>query len=269
MKGKQQQITSTGLSVRQKVARAALFASGVVAMAAVGFWQYQKQQTSASAMQEMLSVASREDKLGLVIFSTDYCYPCDQLQQAMQGEEVKTVLSDHYVPITTDVYQSDMGRELARTYKVKAFPCVVVLDSEGAEVKRLDQPGDWKKLDRVLRKFAELREAPIATPDTPESAPAELEPVGETVKPGERVGVELDLFSNYKDARRMAGIRSREWKGQIWIHPDAKGKFHLVAGMFSGKKEAMATLRMMKLWDGFEGKMVKLQEGAVIYPILP
>lgn len=86
-----------------------------------------------SALQD----AKNSDKPVFIDFYADWCSYCKELNEStLSDPNVKKKLSKDY--ITVDI-NTDQNPDLASQYKIYNLPTVVVLNSNGQEIKRQEQ----------------------------------------------------------------------------------------------------------------------------------
>jgi len=97
--------------------------------------------------------ARSQDKVVLASFEAEWCVWCRRLETTTYRDtKVASVLDASVVPVSLDV--DGNGRELSDTYAVDGLPTVVVFDSEGRELGRIDgymPPGSFlERLEAIL-----------------------------------------------------------------------------------------------------------------------
>ncbi len=95
---------------------------------------------------EALKTAASEEKMVLLDFTgSDWCPPCKMLHsEILTKDDFKEFADENLVLVELDYPnakpQSDelkkQNAELAETYSIEGYPTLIVLDSEGKEVKR-------------------------------------------------------------------------------------------------------------------------------------
>ncbi len=81
--------------------------------------------------------ARAENKLGLVDVSAIWCSTCRKLDnEIFADEEVKRFINDNYV-LSRLEYESDAGQKFLEKQKVRGFPTLLLVDSDGNMVKKL------------------------------------------------------------------------------------------------------------------------------------
>lgn len=82
-----------------------------------------------------ISEAQKTNKPIFAVFSASWCPACQQLESdTLTNPQVKQKLAQGYVAVKID---SDSNPELSSQYEVYGLPTIIIMDSEGAEIKKL------------------------------------------------------------------------------------------------------------------------------------
>lgn len=91
------------------------------------------------------------DKSGKLIFIdayTDWCGPCKKMAAtSFKDEEVGEVFNDNFVNLKIEMEKNPDGRDIARQYRVRAYPTLLIVDGQGNLVK---QVVGFQSKDRLL-----------------------------------------------------------------------------------------------------------------------
>ncbi|MEG0467073.1 MAG: thioredoxin family protein [Mucinivorans sp.] len=106
-----------------------------------------------------LKTAGNENKLVFVDVYTTWCGPCKYMSSTIfPSEEVGKVMNGSFVSLKIDAEQGE-GLDVAKTYSVKAYPTMLILDKTGKELGRIvgssRTPKDFVKV--LNDKLAELK----------------------------------------------------------------------------------------------------------------
>ncbi len=83
-----------------------------------------------------ISEAQNADKQIFTVFSASWCPACQQLEsETLVDEKVIQKLSQNYVAVKIDV---DTNPELSSKYGVYSIPTVIIMNSNGDEIKRIE-----------------------------------------------------------------------------------------------------------------------------------
>jgi len=99
-------------------------------------------QTDQSAIQwnsnlnTAMNTAQNSNKLLFVDFYADWCGYCKQLdEKTYTNTKVKQVMAQKYVAVKVNV---DQNPDLASKYGVYGLPTLIIMDSNGNEIKRVE-----------------------------------------------------------------------------------------------------------------------------------
>ncbi len=83
--------------------------------------------------EKALEKAKKENRKLFVVFSALWCSPCQQLKHnVFKNEKFKDILGD-ILPVYIE-QTTKKGNELCKKYKIRAFPTIKILNSEGKEI---------------------------------------------------------------------------------------------------------------------------------------
>ena len=86
-----------------------------------------------------LSKASAEGKLFFVEFYADWCTPCKWMDKTtFTNTEVVDLMNTHYVALKLDI-ESEDGSSLKNKYSVKIIPTIMIFNSNGDMVERIEK----------------------------------------------------------------------------------------------------------------------------------
>ncbi|MEM7373269.1 MAG: thioredoxin family protein [Bacteroidota bacterium] len=223
-------------------------------------WQELRQNPKQELFTELnfqsaLHKAQESDKLCLMYFETDYCFPCESfLNQAWNNPELREILQGEYISIGVN-HISGMAKsgDLMRQFGIESFPTLLITDSEGNEMQRFTNLDQYPKLAPELIKLNRLRVAPDSfQPATSEEvwdqATPYLRGIGETLTPEDfknKLGVSMYRTDDYQIALHQADLISKAWNKGIWIQSNGKGSYDIIIGTFSSRKEARITTKYL------------------------
>lgn len=91
---------------------------------------------TAGSLSEALQKAKTSDKQVFAVFESDTCTYCHQLRQnTLNDAQVMEKLNESYVVVIINVNDSP---EIASMYNVYSTPTMLILDSEGNELKSIE-----------------------------------------------------------------------------------------------------------------------------------
>jgi len=124
--------------------------------------------------------AQLEGKLLLLHFYSDNCVWCDRLEAgAFQQPEVADAIHRHYVPVKIHAGQNP---NLAKTFRVNAFPTDVIVTTEGTALAHGTSPQAADKYVTMLNHYAEAAKTATVVAGNP-ATPAAAPPAGPATDP--------------------------------------------------------------------------------------
>ena len=101
-----------------------------------------------SDYEEALALAKKEDKRVVIDFVTTWCGPCKMMDRLVYSSQPIYEKSDDVIFLKLD---GDDERELNKQYQIKAYPTVILLDSDGQEIRRRSGYQSVSKLLEFLK----------------------------------------------------------------------------------------------------------------------
>ena len=98
--------------------------------------------------EEALALAKKEDKRVVIDFVTTWCGPCKIMDQLVYSSQPIYEKSEDVIFLKLD---GDDERELNKQYQIKAYPTVILLDSDGQEIRRRSGYQSVSKLLEFLK----------------------------------------------------------------------------------------------------------------------
>lgn len=81
--------------------------------------------------------ALETDKLIFIDAHTSWCGPCKRMAAtSFTEEEVGEIFNERFVNLKIDCEKDIDGPEISRLYKIKAYPTLLVINSEGKLIKK-------------------------------------------------------------------------------------------------------------------------------------
>jgi len=117
--------------------------------------------------------ASSEGKLLFVEFYADWCTPCKWMDKTTyQDSEVITKLNQDFVALKLDI-ETDHGDELKKEYSVRMLPTILIFNSEGKMLDRIEKTLSAESMKSLLS-FHGIAENKIVVESLINSSPSEM-----------------------------------------------------------------------------------------------
>lgn len=90
------------------------------------------------SLEEAKKKAAEEDQLIFIDAYTSCCGPCKKMAAtSFQEEKVGEIFNENFINLKLDCEKDADGIEISRLYKVRAYPTLLFIDSEGKLVKQV------------------------------------------------------------------------------------------------------------------------------------
>lgn len=104
------------------------------------------------SIQEARQKASEEGKLIFMDFHANWCTPCHWMDQTtFTDKQVVELLSAHYVALKIDI-DDKQGHEIKKQFDVKYLPTLLIFNSEGIMIERIENTITPRNLKEILSK---------------------------------------------------------------------------------------------------------------------
>lgn len=88
------------------------------------------------SLERAKELAAETDKLIFIDAYTSWCGPCKRMAAtSFKDDEVGEIFNDKFVNLKIDIEKDADGPEVAKLYKVRAYPTLLIIDSKGKLVK--------------------------------------------------------------------------------------------------------------------------------------
>ena len=89
-------------------------------------------------LEEAKKLAAENEQLIFIDCYTSWCGPCKKMAAtSFMNEEVGELFNESFVNLKVDIEKDADGPELARLYKIKAYPTLLIIDSKGKLIKEV------------------------------------------------------------------------------------------------------------------------------------
>ena len=89
-------------------------------------------------LKEAKVLSKKTGKLIFIDCYTDWCGPCKRMAAtSFLDEAVGKVFNDKFINLKVEMEKNPIGVELAKRYRVRAYPTLLVIESEGTLIKQV------------------------------------------------------------------------------------------------------------------------------------
>ncbi len=89
-------------------------------------------------LEEAKKLATENEQLIFIDCYTSWCGPCKKMAAtSFMNEQVGEIFNESFVNIKVDIEKDVDGPELARLYKIKAYPTLLIIDTKGKLLKQV------------------------------------------------------------------------------------------------------------------------------------
>ncbi|HPQ20619.1 MAG TPA: thioredoxin family protein [Saprospiraceae bacterium] len=206
--------------------------------------------------------AKSEGKYLFVDFHAKWCTPCKWMEQTtFSNEEISELLSRDYVAVKIDIDDFE-GFELKSIYNIRYLPTMLIFNSEGVMVERIEETLTPTKLKAILENYksngnhivkSHTNQAPSTiqkkknTDDTMLSSESYREyfsrPENSTYR------LQMGVFSSFDGAQAKVNALREEFIEPIVVINDKKDGnpiFRVMMGQFESMNEAESFRKILK-----------------------
>ena len=109
---------------------------------------------------DAIAAAKDEGKLVFMDFYTDWCGPCKMMaREVFPQEKLGKYMNEHFVNIKINAEKGE-GVELAKTYKITAYPTFVVIDTDKKVLTRMEGAREAQAFEEELERGINPEKSP-------------------------------------------------------------------------------------------------------------
>lgn len=240
-----------------------IFLFGLTVIFSNPLFAYEKLKGFKSlSIHEAKQKASAEGKLIFMDFYANWCSPCTWMDQTTFSDpQVIEILHEDYVALKIDI-DDKQGYEIKKQFDVKYLPTLLIFNSEGIMIERIEKTITPRTLKEILSKHNEPDNRKIVKHD-PNTAPGLQEPFKKSVaqqptemklspeeqkeydtKPvnGKVFKLQVGVFERYEIAEKFISDLQKSFIEPVTVKNDIiQGKmvFRIFLGQFESKEEAI------------------------------
>lgn len=210
--------------------------------------------------------AGSEGKLFLVDFYANWCTPCKWMDKTtFRNEQVVSLLNENYVSLKIDIDQTE-GYNLKEKYEITMLPTILIFNSQGKMVERIEKTMTAESLGAVLMFHNHSQNKVVhkhyfnVNPKSTVNENVESEPIEEDLtklyndyqKSEERktnYRVQIGYYDNYEMAfKRVNELRNEFIEPLIVLndYEDGQTYYKLLMGEFPTFDEAESFRKILK-----------------------
>ena len=211
--------------------------------------------------------AGEEGKLLFIDFHAVWCTPCQWMDQTtFKDEDVANALNQNFVAVKVDIDNFD-GYDLKTAYDVKYLPTMLIFNSQGQLLDRVEETLSPRKLLSLLDKYnapehrqiikhefntspSDIKsEQPLKESETMMLSAAEYKKYFTQQQSESAYKVQVGVFQRYEGAKEMVNALRQLFVEQISVTNEYKESmpiFKVKIGQFATKDEAEAFKKILK-----------------------
>lgn len=203
-----------------------------------------------------LEYLGEKERYGLVLFTTDFCYPCENLnEELMYNVRMVDLVNQAFIPYKVSSF-SEQNEDLLRAkYRIKKFPSLLVLDSSGRAIEEISEWNSTSDLFQMLSKYKEGEDEIYQA----------REESRKKIIPNTTFTLSLEKHNSYEEARKAAIDKSAMWKKEIWIE-NTGDRFDIRLGAFENNQDALLARNYLRTWEGLGSEVQILNLLPQVYP---
>jgi thioredoxin-related protein len=206
-------------------------------------------------LKEAIKKAGAEGKLSFVEFYASWCGPCKWMERTtLSNPEVSSYINENYVAVKVNIDDFD-GYAWKQQYDVEVLPTILIFNSKGTLVERIEETVGPTKLIKVLKNHNSAYNTEVVKHTfntSPKNYRSQKRTHSTSNKPGyskyvdapARTSYQLKIgeFDNYEDALTQYNELVNQFIEPIIVLNDFKNNtimYKVLMGDFKTEKEAI------------------------------
>jgi len=203
-----------------------------------------------SALVEARQRAKAEGKMLLIRFHAHWCTPCVWMEQtSFKDPEILHILDKNYIHLIVDIEES-VSYDLKKLYEIKYLPTILIFDTEGQMLERIEQTLTPRKMKDVLEKhtlsvfyFSQINQKNTS----PKVIQKQMTENRSNITSGNKneiklVRLQAGVFENYHKVADMVDMLRQKSSCSILVQNALMGDkvvFKIILGDFNSSEEAL------------------------------
>jgi thioredoxin-related protein len=166
----------------------------------------------SASVEEAKSLAGSMGKLAFIEFYATWCGPCKWMDQTtFSNATVSNLLNENYIAIKVNIEEFD-GFEEKEKYNVSALPTMIIFNSKGKMVDKIEETLPPSKMVQILEKHDKKSNRTVIRHKT-NSSPTKLSPHRESTRTTKTVRNAVSSSSRYTTSKPVRPDKYRVWVG--------------------------------------------------------
>lgn len=209
------------------------------------------------------ALAGEEGKLFFVNFYAEWCTPCNWMDDTVfTDSEVLHLLDSNYVSVKIDIDDLD-GYKIKQKYKVSILPTLLIFNSAGQLIARIEETLSSRKLAHLLKYHnkdenkARIRHGLNSSPKSTDINKKEEGPITATPETmrqpieesSKKHRVQIGVYSDYRKTEAIVNELKTFFKMDVMVENsirDDKTLFKVLLGAFENREEALDFAEILK-----------------------
>jgi thiol-disulfide isomerase/thioredoxin len=209
------------------------------------------------------ALAGEEGKLFFVDFFAEWCTPCNWMDETVfNDKEVLQLLDSNYVSIKIDIDDLD-GYEIKQKYNVRILPTMLIFNSEGQLIARVEETLSSRKMAHLLR-FHNKEENKVRIRQAVNSSPKDMEMLAKAHREkgnaletalessqeiAHKFRIQIGVYSDYRKTEAIVKELKSFFGMEVLVENtrrDGKTLYKVLLGAYENKEEALEFAEVLK-----------------------
>jgi len=204
------------------------------------------------------NLAKVENKLVFVKFYADWCLPCKWMDETTFSDPtVLGKLDDHFISMKVNIDDFD-GYDLKEELKVKVLPTMIIYDTKGKMIKRIEEPLPSSKMHKLLDEVitsdgGEIKRKVNQSPNSFNSAQNKQQIQQNYQRKSYKL--QLGVFNGFENTMNFLERVKEKINEQAMVlhdYKDGKTMYKVLIGKYQSHKEASMAKHKLKTDHGLD-----------------